>query len=234
MIHEPEAAGSTVSVLATTSSALSPAPLPEVAQADPAPNASGDPAAQPAMDASGEVPSPRKNGWVQRYGPELRSTIVYCLQVLFVTTIIINFVGRMSIVQGGSMEPAIITGERIIVNLLIYDFAVPHRGDVIVFRNPRDESKDYIKRVVGLPGDTVEIRSGTTYLNGLPYPEPYVTLRDYTDLPPVQLAPKELFVMGDNRANSEDSRRWGPLPLRLVRGKASLVFWPPDRMSVFP
>lgn len=165
---------------------------------------------------------------------EVKATVLYAVQVMIVVMLILNFVGRVSIVQGGSMEPSIVTGERIIVNLLIYDFAIPQRGDVIVFRNPRDTTKDYIKRVVGLPGETVEIRGGVTFLDGKPFEESYVTLHDYADLPPVRLQEKELFVMGDNRANSEDSRRWGPLPTGLVRGKASLVFWPPERVSLLP
>lgn len=167
-------------------------------------------------------------------GRHARSALTYCLQVLVVMVLIIHFVGRVSIVQGGSMEPGIVTGERIIVNLLIYNFGIPKRGDVIVFRNPRDTSKDYIKRVIGLPGENVEIRQGVTYINGVKLNEPYVTLHDYSDMSETRIADGCIWVMGDNRANSEDSRRWGQLPLALVRGKASLVLWPPERVSVLP
>lgn len=169
-----------------------------------------------------------------RYRGEIVSVVLYCIQVLVVTAVIILFVGRVSIVQGGSMEPSIVTGERIIVNLLVYNFNTPHRGDVIVFRNPRDEAKDYIKRVIGLPGETVSIKEGQTFINGKKLAEPYVTHKDYGDHKALTLGAGQLFVMGDNRSNSEDSRRWGALPLRLVRGKASLVFWPPEKVTLLP
>ncbi|MBM3462392.1 MAG: signal peptidase I [Armatimonadetes bacterium] len=163
------------------------------------------------------------------------AAFLYCLQVAVVTLVIILFVGRVSIVQGGSMEPSIVTGERILVNLLVYDFYQPRRGDVIVFKNPHDTSKDYIKRVIALPAETVEILDGATYVNGKKLDEPFVTHRDPGRAPvKITLKPDELFVMGDNRANSEDSRLWGPLPLRLVRGKASVVFWPPERAAFIP
>lgn len=172
---------------------------------------------------------------LQKFKKEIIGAFLYCLQVAVVTIVIIVFVGRVSIVQGGSMEPSIVTGERILVNLLVYDFYQPRRSDVIVFRNPVDTTKDYIKRVIGLPGETVSIRDGETFINGRKLPEPYVTRRDpHRDLAPVTLWNSQLYVMGDNRANSEDSRVWGPLPLRLVRGKASVVFWPPDRASLLP
>lgn len=165
---------------------------------------------------------------------EIVSVLIYCLQVMVVTAVIILFVGRVSIVQGGSMEPSIVTGERILVNLLVYDFYTPRRGEVIVFRYPRDHSKDYIKRVIGLPGEEVEIRDGETLVNGKRLPEPYVTHRDHKNVRRIKLDAGELFVMGDNRANSEDSRSWGALPVALVRGKASFVFWPPERASFLP
>lgn len=165
---------------------------------------------------------------------ELRSTLLYAVQVMIVVLLILNFVGRVSVVQGGSMEPGIVTGERIVVNLMVYDFRNPQRGDIIVFRNPRDTTKDYIKRVIGLPGEMIEIRAGVCFINGTEIEEPYVTMHDFSDVAPLRLGEKELFVMGDNRANSEDSRRWGALRMDLVRGKASLVFWPPERATLLP
>lgn len=164
----------------------------------------------------------------------VRPVVAYVLQVLLVMALLIHFVGRVTVVQGGSMEPGIVTGERIIIDLLTYHFEAPQRGDVIVFRNPRNAAKDYIKRVVALPGESIEIREGRTYVNGKRLEEPYVTMRDDSDLPPTRIGDDCVWVMGDNRANSEDSRRWGPLPLELVRGKARLVLWPPDRVAVYP
>ena len=149
-----------------------------------------------------------------------------------VTGLLVHFVGRVTVVQGCSMEPGIVTGERIIIDLLTYSFAIPRRGDVIVFRSPRNADNDYIKRVIGLPGDSVEIRQGQTYVNDKRLFEPYVTMRDLDDVPRTRIADDCVWVMGDNRSNSEDSRRWGQLPLSLVRGKARLVLWPPDRVAV--
>jgi len=171
---------------------------------------------------------------LRTYRREIVSVLIYCLQVMVVTSVIILFVGRVSIVQGGSMEPSIVTGERILVNLLVYDFNAPRRGEVIVFRYPKDQTKDYIKRVIALPGEEIEIRDGKSLVNGRRLSEPYVTHWDFSDKEPVKLGAGELWVMGDNRANSEDSRRWGPLPVGLVRGKASVVFWPPDRAAFLP
>lgn len=172
-----------------------------------------------------------RDGEVVRH---VRPIVAYVLQVLLVMALLINFVGRVTVVQGGSMEPGIVTGERIMIDLLTYHFATPRRGDVIVFRNPRNAAKDYIKRVVALPGEEIEIRGGQTYVNGKRLDEQYVTMHDDTDLPPTRVGEACVWVMGDNRANSEDSRRWGQLPLPLVRGKARLVLWPPGRLAVFP
>lgn len=164
----------------------------------------------------------------------VRPVLAYLLQVLIVMALLLHFVGRVTVVQGGSMEPGIVTGERIIIDQVTYHFATPRRGDVVVFRNPRNAAKDYIKRVIGLPGERIEIREGQTYVNGKRLEELYVTLHDDTDLPATRIADNCVWVMGDNRANSEDSRRWGQLPLALVRGKARFVLWPPERVAVFP
>ena len=155
--------------------------------------------------------------------------LLYCVQRLIVTGVLLHYVVRVSLVQGASMMPGVVNGERIIVDLLAYRLSIPHRGDVIVFQDPCDRSKDYIKRVIALPGETIEIRDGVTYVDGKSLPEPYVTLRDDSDLPPTTLASNCIWVMGDNRSNSEDSRTWGPLPLSLVRGQAVLSLWPPSR-----
>lgn len=162
----------------------------------------------------------------------VKDTAVYFLQVLALTLFIIFFIGRVSIVQGGSMEPRLHTGERIIVNLFVYRFHTPSRGDIIIFRYPLDPSKDFIKRVIALPGETVEIRKGKVYLDGKYYPETYVTNFMEEDMPAKTVQENHIFVMGDNRANSQDSRAWGALRLDYIRGKAFLVFWPPSQMSL--
>ncbi|NDD26811.1 MAG: signal peptidase I [Proteobacteria bacterium] len=166
--------------------------------------------------------------------PRVHGVLMYALQVMILTVLLLHFVGRVSVVQGASMEPGIMTGERIVVDLVTYSFRAPRRGDVVVFRSPRNKSRDYIKRIVGLPGEEIEIREGQTRINGVSLAEPYVTLRDRDDTPRTLIAPTCVWVMGDNRTNSEDSRRWGQLPMSLIRGKASIVLWPPERMAVLP
>lgn len=135
-------------------------------------------------------------------------------------------------VDGPSMEPTLFTGERLLVDKFSYRLHPPGRGDVVVFRNPRNLREDYIKRVVGLPGDTVEMRLGRLYVNGQPVPEPYVLRDGISTYGPEQIPPGYCFVLGDNRANSRDSRFFGPVPLQLLKGRAWLIFWPPRRVHI--
>ena len=153
-------------------------------------------------------------------------------------------------VDGSSMSPTLEGGQFLLVNKLVYlkldterlsqivpfwkvdkpsrHFAVhpPKRGEVIVFRFPRDPNKDFVKRVVGLPGEQVELRNGVVYLDGVPLEELYLTARDSTTLAPLALGKKEYYVLGDNRASSNDSRAWGPVPEENVLGKVWVVYWP--------
>ena len=159
-------------------------------------------------------------------------------------------------VDGSSMVPTLDSGQYLLVNKLVYfrpdtsriskiipfwnsdtssdHFAVhpPKRGEVIVFRFPRDPSKDFVKRVIGLPGEEVEIRSGMTYIDGSPLEEPYLTVRDDSTLGPITMKGKEYFVMGDNRRSSNDSRAWGAVPEQNVVGKVWLIYWPFSRIQV--
>ncbi|MEW5935186.1 MAG: signal peptidase I [Bacillota bacterium] len=135
-------------------------------------------------------------------------------------------------VDGPSMEPTLFTGERLLVDKVSYRFHPPRRGDVVVFRNPGNLREDYIKRVVALPGDTVEMRLGRLYVNGQPVPEPYVLRDGISTYGPEQIPPGYCFVLGDNRANSRDSRFFGPVPLHLLKGRAWLIFWPPRRVHI--
>ncbi len=159
-------------------------------------------------------------------------------------------------VDGSSMVPTLEGGQYLLVNKLVYlkldtgrlsriipfwkadnpsqHFAVhpPKRGEVIVFRFPRDPSKDFVKRVVGLPGEEVEVRSGTVYLDGVALDEPYLSRQDNSSSPPVQLEEDEYYVMGDNRRSSNDSRTWGPMPEANLRGKVWVVYWPFSALQV--
>lgn len=145
--------------------------------------------------------------------------------ILFV---VINAVSARIRVDGSSMEPTLHTGELVIVNKLAYKFSAPELGDIIVFHFPRDPDQEYIKRVIGAPGDQVAIQDGKVYVNGQEIAEPYISA------PPVypgntwQVPEGQLFVLGDNRNNSSDSHNWGTVPMDYVVGKALFVYWPLD------
>jgi signal peptidase I len=143
----------------------------------------------------------------------------------------INAVSARIRVDGASMEPTLQSGEFVIVNKLAYVLGEPKIGDVIVFHFPRDPEQEYIKRVIGLPGDQVVIKEGRVYVNGQLLEEEYIAASPvYTDT--WDVPPDALFVLGDNRNNSSDSHSWGPVPMEYVVGKAILIYWPPTQWGV--
>jgi signal peptidase I len=146
---------------------------------------------------------------------------------------LITFVAQAFRVQGTSMEPLLEDGERIVVNKFVYRFRPIDRGDVVVFWYPRDPSVSFIKRVVGLPGDTVEIRSGRVFVNGAAVDERYLppAFRDADSLPPTEVRRGYYFVLGDHRRSSNDSRSWGEVPERYIYGRAVFRFWPVARLG---
>jgi len=180
---------------------------------------------------------------------EILETLLFTLLIFFlVRSVIQNFK-----VEGSSMEPTLHTGQYIIVNRIVYLhvdlnffrrllpggeevqpnlaylFQMPRRGEIVVFEYPRDTSRDFIKRVIGLPGETVEIRGGQVWINGLPLDEPYLTAAARSqmgNMPPTIVPANTVFVLGDNRGNSSDSRSWGPLPLDRIIGRAWVTYWP--------
>jgi len=160
-------------------------------------------------------------------------------------------------VDGESMLPTLKDDQFLLVNKLVYfklntsrlskiipfwkddtpseHFPIhpPKRGEVVVFRNPLNTDQDFVKRVIGLPGEKVEIRRGVTYIDGVPLDEPYLTETDPRTFPPVMLKEKEYFVMGDNRINSNDSRgRIGAVPEENLVGKVSVVYWPISQVQM--
>jgi signal peptidase I len=150
-----------------------------------------------------------------------------------VCVLLITYVVQAFKVQGTSMSPELADGERILVNKFIYYVGDIQRGDVVVFWYPEDPDLSFIKRVIGLPGETVEIRSGAVYINGTLLEESYVSERnaDRRSFPPQEIRPGHFFVLGDNRKGSNDSRSWGLVPERYIYGKAILRLWPPDAMG---
>jgi signal peptidase I len=146
---------------------------------------------------------------------------------------LITFVAQAFRVQGTSMEPQLEDGERIVVNKFLYRFRPIERGDVVVFWYPGDPSVSFIKRVVGLPGDLVEIRAGQLYVNGMPVREDYLpaAFRDNDNYPPWEVHRGYYFVLGDHRRSSNDSRSWGEVPEKYIYGRAVFRFWPLDRVG---
>ncbi|MBK7874871.1 MAG: signal peptidase I [Planctomycetes bacterium] len=148
--------------------------------------------------------------------------------VLFVAYgLMFNF----SVVRGSSMAPGIHDGDRILVDHLSYVFQDVHRGDIVVLQYPLDPSLDYIKRVIGLPGDHVEIHDGAVWVNGERLREPYVAEEDARARLAITVAPEHFFVLGDNRPHSSDSREFGQVPRQNLRGKVEVRVWPPERIG---
>ncbi len=152
----------------------------------------------------------------------------------FATAIfIVIFVIQPVKVEGTSMQPRLVDQERIFVNRFIYRFAEIHRGDVVVFWYPRDRSKSFIKRVVAVPGDDIEIRRGSVYVNDVKVEEPYLKpeYRDRESFRKVAVPPDQYFVLGDHRNSSNDSRNWGFVPRDYIYGKAIFSYWPMSRLG---
>jgi signal peptidase I len=147
--------------------------------------------------------------------------------------VIIVFLYQPVKVEGTSMAPLLSDQERIFINKFVYRFEPIQRGDVVVFWYPFDHSKSFIKRVIGLPGETVEIRQGTVYVNGKIVLEPYVPpqYEDLSDFGPKLVDKDCYFVMGDHRISSNDSRVFGPVPIQNIYGRAVFAYWPVDHFG---
>ncbi|HET9995561.1 MAG TPA: signal peptidase I [Candidatus Acidoferrum sp.] len=147
--------------------------------------------------------------------------------------VIIVFLYQPVKVEGTSMAPLLSDQERIFINKFVYRFEPIQRGDVVVFWYPLDGTKSFIKRVVGLPGESVEIRQGKVYVNGKWVPEPYVPpqYEDLSDFGPVRVPRESYFVMGDHRISSNDSRVFGPVASRFIYGRAVFAYWPVEHFG---
>lgn len=163
---------------------------------------------------------------------EVLETILIALVLAFLVR---TFVVESFMVDGRSMQPTLQHHERLFVNKIVYRIGSPTRGDIIVFRYPKDPSRDFIKRVIGLPGDEIEIRrGGALYVNGEYYDEAYILEEDPRGYLLTEIPDGEYFVMGDNRRNSEDSRFFGTVPIGNIKGKALLVYWPLADLRTLP
>jgi len=161
---------------------------------------------------------------------ELISTIV---PALIIAVLIHFFLAQATRVEGYSMEPTLYGHQRLIIEKLSYHLHQPKRGDIVVVRVPQYD-KLLIKRVIGLPGETLEIRNGVVYIDGKPLDEPYVNGKPRGSYPPTVIPEGYVFVMGDNRNNSNDSRAFGPIPIEDIVGHAWMRYWPLDDFGFMP
>jgi len=184
----------------------------------------------PATPASATSESPSTD---HSFRNEIRVWTRDLLIAIGLALIIIVFLYQPVKVEGTSMAPLLSDQERIFINKFVYRFEPIDRGDVVVFWYPLDRSKSFIKRVVGLPGETVEMRQGLVYLNGKSMPEPYVPpqYEDMSDFGPVRVPRDSYFVMGDHRISSNDSRVFGPVASRYIYGRAVFAYWPVDHFG---
>lgn len=178
-----------------------------------------------------------KNGWQDSVNDWLVSIIVAVALAFCIRT----FIVEPYMVEGTSMFPTLVNHERMLVNKALYFLRDPQKGEIVVFRYPKDESRDFIKRVIATGGDTVEMRDGKVLVNGQEIVEDYVYKtdpkgRNRSNYRKSVVPQGHIFVLGDNRNNSEDSRFADVsfVPHKLVKGKASVAFWPLEQMRVMP
>lgn len=143
------------------------------------------------------------------------------------------FVLQISVVRGHSMEPSLLDGDRLVVDRIAYAVSEVARFDVVVLRYPADPSVDFVKRVVGLPGDRVALSDGRLYLNGVVAEEAFLHVPDHASMQETVVPEGSYFVLGDNRPISCDSREFGLVPATHMKGKVRVRFWPPARLAMF-
>jgi signal peptidase I len=170
----------------------------------------------------------------KKSGGALEYLVILLVSFALVFGFVRPFVMEAFWIPSGSMIPTLEIGDRVLVNKFIYRFTDPNRGDIIVFQSVDNSDEDLIKRVVGLPGDKIAVRGGKLFVNGEPQKEPFTNkkLPDRSFYAQTTVPKDHVFVMGDNRANSADSRVFGPLPEKNIEGEAFLRFWPPDRIGL--
>ena len=169
-------------------------------------------------------------------GTEIRDWVISIAVAVALAMFIRTFVVELYLVDGPSMMPTLEHQQRLVVNKFIYKMRAPERCEILIFQYPRDKSRDFIKRVIAVPGDTIEIKDHNVYVNGELQNEDYILAKSRMDYPKTTIPEGHVFVMGDNRNNSEDSRfpDVGFVPYELLKGKAMLVFWPLSAWKTLP
>ncbi len=190
------------------------------------------PPAEPAHESAHTTAAPAERS-------ALTSTLFWFRDLMLsvvIAVVVILFLYQPVKVEGTSMMPSLIDQERIFINKFLYKFGIGdvQRGDMVVFYYPADPSKSYIKRVIGLPGDTVAVEDGVVFVNGKRLEEGYVPdeYRDRQSMPLIRVPADQYFVLGDHRSSSNDSRAWGPVPRPYIYGKAVFVYWPIEKMGI--
>jgi signal peptidase I len=178
---------------------------------------------------SSEPPHPGPKRGAVRLVREVLETV---LPAILIALLINVFIGQATRVEGQSMEPNLHSDQRLVVEKVSYRFHGPQRFDIVVLKLPSQGDELLIKRVVGLPGETVEIREGLIYINGEPLDEPFAN----GDTRPgrnerIMVPPLHVFVLGDNRNHSNDSRSFGPVPIENIVGRAWVSYWPPEEVG---
>jgi signal peptidase I len=189
------------------------------------------------MDSAPDTNQPRPSTASSfSFRAELRMWSRDLLIALGLALIIIVFLYQPVKVEGTSMAPLLTDQERIFINKFVYRFEPIARGDVVVFWYPLDPSKSFIKRVIGLPGELVEIRGGIVWVNGQALAEDYVPAQfvDRHSFGPTRVPAGHYFLLGDHRSSSNDSRVFGAVPSKLIYGKAVFVYWPMERFGTIP
>jgi len=161
----------------------------------------------------------------------LSEVVETAVPAILIALLINLFLAQATRVYGQSMEPNLHSDQRLVVEKISYNFHEPRRGDIVVLKSPKVRSGLLIKRVIGLPGEKIEIRDGQVYINEQPLEEPYISNRPQRDMKPVVVPPNHVFVLGDNRNFSNDSRSFGPVPLDDIVGRAWFSYWPLDEIG---
>jgi len=185
---------------------------------------------QPQLPATEPEANPSQPTTAQ--GSSLFREIVETLLLTVVIFVLVNAITGRFRIDGSSMEPNLHDGEYVIVNRVMYRLQAPQRGDVVVFQ--REGKREFIKRIIGLPGETVEVKGSRVLVNGVALTEPYIAQPNAYSMEPRKIGPNEYFVLGDNRNNSSDSHNWGTIPLSVIDGKAWITYWPPKSWGIIP
>jgi signal peptidase I len=164
---------------------------------------------------------------VRTFLREILLTVILALAIF----LLIHATIQSFVIVEHCMEPNFQEGERLLVNKLAYHFSEPERGDVIILHPPSDPKAIYIKRIIGLPGDTVEVKEGAVYINGIKLDEPYIKEPPAYTFHKKIIPENEYFVLGDNRNNANDSHTGWTMPRQNIIGKAWLAFWPPEKLG---